>query len=89
MTIQVKIFSPNVNTKLGLSFSIEIIAQLSVAVTVPVETRVAVQIPRSVSTVRSGGGIKSGLEGSLAVTSTVLETLKVRPLESVVETVTR
>ena len=52
----------------GASFSIEAIAQLSVAVTVPVVKSVAEQLPVSVPMVISDGNITVGSIASLAGT---------------------
>jgi len=86
--VHVKIFSPSRKSKLGLSFSIELIAQLSVAVTVPVLKRIVVQLSVSVGTVRSGGKITLGEIVSLASTKTVFEIPTILPSVNVVEIVT-
>ena len=88
VTIHVNIFSPSTNNKFGLSFSIETMAQLSVAVTVPVVVNKVVQLPVSVFTIKSGGRVTVGVVVSLGTTVTLSVTLNTVPSESVAETVT-
>ena len=63
-------------------------AQLSVAVTVPVVVNKVVQLPVSASTIKSGGRVTVGVVVSLGATVTLSVTLNTVPSESVAETVT-
>ena len=63
-------------------------AQLSVAVTVPVVVNKVVQLPVSVFTIKSGGRVTVGVVVSLGTTVTLSVTLNTVPSESVAETVT-
>ena len=85
--VQVMVVTPKGKVS-GASFSMEAIAQLSVAVTVPVFKSVAEQLPVSVPMVISDGNITVGRITSLGLTTTSFVNPYTEPSTKVDEIVT-
>ena len=86
--VHINWFTPKENSSPGLLFSIEAIAQLSVAVTVPVVKSVVVQLPVSVPIVIFDGNITVGRITSLGSTTTFFVNPYTEPSIKVEEIVT-
>ena len=86
--VHINWLTPKENSSPGLLFSIEAIAQLSVAVTVPVVKSVVVQLPVSVPMVIFDGNITVGRITSLGLTTTFFVNPYTEPSTKVEEIVT-